>query len=371
MLVIPLKGFKNGSIEIRYAGDYSKIDKIAPLRGYVEGRIKGDIAFLRMGFLRPVLNSLELFHVIEVRAKADRGTVVGPGEEVAPGVWRITFPHGFHGTIPVFVGNFKKMELMNGYLTVYYMGIDDETAERYANLTAEILNFGIEHFGRPGYEKVKVVYPNGINISSDMSGVLAYSYDPIRYKYGYAYEVAHWWVPGTVVFIENTSQYWFNYAFPAYFSLKYAESVSERDYLALRNYYISFYNRITDYGRKEVPLTEVWKLGDTDMARRYAIAAYKGALILEKLEEFTGREAFYKSLWEFFEEYRFREGGPQWIRGNTEKELRKARQGSPPEFDNEHRAVVGILSYFCSLCVMKLLDEAVFPRHCFDVFQSK
>ena len=308
MLVIPLKNFKNGSVEIKYIGDYSKIDKIAPPSGYVDGQIKGDIAFLRRGFLRPVLNSLELFHVIEVRAKADRGTVVGPGELVAPGVWRITFPHGFHGTIPVFVGNFKKMELMNGYLTVYYMGIDEETAKRYANLTAEILNFGIEHFGRPGYEKVKVVYPKGINISSDMSGVLAYSYDPIRYKYGYAYEVAHWWVPGTVVFIENTSQYWFNFAFSAYYPLKYAESVSQKDYLELRNYYISFYNRATDYGRKEVPLTEVWKLGDTDMARKYAIAAYKGALILEKLEEYTGKEAFYESLREFFKKYRFKDG---------------------------------------------------------------
>ncbi|WP_456444176.1 hypothetical protein [Thermococcus sp.] len=37
--------------------------------------------------------------------------------------------------------------------------------------------------------------------------------------------------------------------------------------------------------------------------------AYRGALVLEKIEEFTGREAFYKSLREFFEEYRFREGG--------------------------------------------------------------
>ncbi len=308
MLVIPLKNFKNGSVEIKYTGDYSTMEKIAPQRGYIEGQITGDMAFLRMEFLRPMLKSLELFHVIEVRAKTDRGTVVGPGEEIAPGVWRIMFPHGFNGAIPVFVGDFKKVELMNGYLTVYYMGIDDETAERYANLTAEILNFGIEHFGRPGYGRVKVVYPKGINISSEMFNLLAYSYDPVRYKYGYSYEVAHWWVPGTIVFTANESQYWFNFAFPAYYSLKYAESISQRDYLALRNYYISFYNRITDYGKKDVPLTEVWKLGGVDLPLRYAVASYKGALVLEKLEEFTGREAFYKSLREFFEEYGFREG---------------------------------------------------------------
>ncbi len=307
-LVIPLKDFKNGSVEIKYTGEYSTMKKIAPQRGYVEGQIKSDIAFLRMGFLRPMLNSLELFHVITVRIKTDRGTVVGPGEEVAPGVWRITFPHGFNGVIPVFVGDFKRMELMNGRLTVYYMGIDNKTAKRYANLTEEILSFGIEHFGRQGYGRVKVVYPKGINISSEMFDILAYSYNPIRYKYGYAYEVAHWWVPGTVIFTANESQVWFNYAFPAYFSLKYAENVSKDDYIALRNYYISFYNRETDDGKKTAPLTEVWKLGGVDLALRYAIASYKGALVLEKLEDVTGKEAFYKSLREFFEEYRFRNG---------------------------------------------------------------
>ena len=307
-LVIPLKDFKKGSVEIKYTGDYSTMEKIAPQRGYVEGQITGDMAFLRMEFLRPMLKSLELFHVIEIRVKADKGTVIGPGEEIAPGVWRITFPHGFNGAIPVFVGDFKRMELMNGRLTVYYMGIGDETAKRYANLTEEILSFGIEHFGKHGYRRVKVIYPKGINISSEMFDVLAYSYDPVRYKYGYSYEVAHWWVPGTVIFTSNASQYWFNFAFPAYFSLKYAENVSEKDYRALRSYYISFYNRTTDYGEKTVPLTGVWKLGGVNLARLYAIASYKGALVLEKIEEFTGREAFYKSLWEFFEEYRFREG---------------------------------------------------------------
>ena len=242
-LVIPLKDFKNGSVEIKYTGDYSTMEKIAPQRSHVEGRVTEDMAFLRMEFLRPMLKSLELFHIIEVRVKADRGTVIGPGEEIAPGVWRITFPHGFNGVIPVFVGDFKKMELMNGRLTVYYMGIGDETAKRYANLTEEILSFGIEHFGKPGYRRVKVVYPRGINISSEMFDVLAYSYNPIRYKYGYSYEVAHWWVPGTVIFTSNVSQYWFNFAFPAYFSLKYAENVSEDGYIALRNYYVSVYVR--------------------------------------------------------------------------------------------------------------------------------
>ncbi len=141
-----------------------------------------------------------------------------------------------------------------------------------------------------------------------MFDVLAYSYNPVRYKYGYSYEVAHWWVPGTVIFTSNVSQYWFNFAFPAYFSLKYAEDVSEDDYIALRNYYVSVYDRETDYGRRDLPLTEAWKVRCTDINRYYAIAAYRGALVLEEIEEFTGREAFYKSLWEFFEEYRFREG---------------------------------------------------------------
>ena len=307
-LVIPLKDFKNGSVEITYTGDHSTMKKIAPQRGRIEGQITENIAFLRTEFLRPVLNSIELFHVITVRVKTDRGTVIGPGEEIAPGVWRITFPHGFHGVIPVFVGDFKRMELMNGRLTVYYMGIGEETVMRYANLTEKILSFGIKHFGKPGYEKVKVVYPQGINISSEMFDVLAYSYNPVRYKYGYSYEVAHWWVPGTVIFTSNVSQYWFNFAFPAYFSLKYAEDVSEDDYIALRNYYVSVYDRETDYGRRDLPLTEAWKVRCTDINRYYAIAAYRGALVLEEIEEFTGREAFYKSLWEFFEEYRFREG---------------------------------------------------------------
>ncbi len=307
-LVIPLKDFKNGSVEIKYTGDYSTMEKIAPQRGYIEGQVTGDMAFLRMEFLRPMLKSLELFHVIEIRVKADRGVVIGPGEEIAPGVLRITFPHGFNGVIPVFVGDFKKMELMNGYLTIYYMGIDDETAKRYANLTEAILSFGVRHFGKPGYRRVKVIYPKGINISSEMFDVLAYSYNPVRYKYGYSYEVAHWWVPGTVIFTSNVSQYWFNFAFPAYFSLKYAENVSEEDYIALRNYYISIYGKETDYGIRDLPLTEAWKVRCTDINRYYAIAAYRGALVLEKIEEFTGRKAFYKSLREFFEEYRFREG---------------------------------------------------------------
>jgi len=308
MLVIPLKDFKDGSVELGYTGDYSKMKKIAPQRGYVEGQITGNIAFLRREFLRPMLNSREFFHAIEVRVKSDGGTVVGPGEEIAPGVWRITFPHGFNGAIPVFIGEFRKMKLMNDYLTVYYMGIDKETAERYANLTEEILSFGIKHFGRPGYWKVKVVYPRGINISSEMFDVLAYSYDPLRYKYGYSYEVAHWWIPGTVIFATNISQVWFSFAFPAYFSLKYAQSVSEDHYIALRNYYVSVYDRETDYGRRDLPTTEAWKLWCTDINRYYAISAYKGALVLEKLEEFTGKEAFYKSLREFFQEYRFRNG---------------------------------------------------------------
>ncbi|WP_456367049.1 M1 family aminopeptidase [Thermococcus sp.] len=308
MLVIPLKDFKNGSVEIKYTGDYSTMEKIAPQRSHVEGRITGDMAFLRMEFLRPMLNSLELFHIIEIRVKADRGTVIGPGEEVAPGVWRIAFPHGFNGVIPVFVGEFRKMELMNGDLTVYYMGIGDKTAKRYANLTEAILSFGVRHFGKPGYRRVKVIYPKGINISSEMFDVLAYSYNPVRYKYDYSYEVAHWWVPGAVIFTENESQAWFSFAFPAYYSLKYAGSVSQEEYRALRSYYVSMYNRATDYGRKEVPLTEVWKLGGVDLALHYAVASYKGALVLEKLEEFTGKEALYKSLREFFEGYRFREG---------------------------------------------------------------
>ena len=307
-LVIPLKDFKNGSVEMKYTGDYSTMEKIAPQRGYIEGQITGNIAFLRMEFLRPMLNSQEFFHVITVRVKTDRGTVVGPGKEIAPGVWRITFPHGFHGVIPLFVGNFKRMELMNGNLTVYYMGIDNETAKRYANLTEEILSFGIKHFGNPGYGKVKVVYPRGINISSEMFDVLAYSYDPLHYKYGYSYEVAHWWTPGTVIFATNISQVWFSFAFPAYFSLKYAENVSEYDYIALKDYYTTVYNRETDYRIRDLPLTEAWKVWCTDINRYYAISAYKGALVLEKLEEYTGKEAFYKSLREFFQEYRFRDG---------------------------------------------------------------
>ena len=213
------------------------------------------------------------------------------------------FSHGFTGAIPVFVGDFKRIELMNGYLVVYYM-IDNKTVERYVNLTKEILSFGINHFGKPGYRKVKVVYPRGINISSEMFDVPAYSYNPIRYKYGYSYEVAHWWTPGTVIFATNISQFWFSFAFSAYFSLKYAGSVSENDYKILWNYYI----RETDYGEKDVPLIDVWKVWYTDINLYYAIAAYKGALVLEKLEEYTGKEAFYKSLGEFFEEYRFRDG---------------------------------------------------------------
>ncbi len=158
-LVIPLKNFKKGSIEIKYSGDYSKIEKIAPKRGYIEGQIKEDIAFLRGTFLRPMLNSVELFNVIEVRAKTDKGIIIAPGELISSGgtfIWKISFPRGFTVVIPVFAGEFKKMELMNGYLTVYYMGIDDETAKRYANLTAEILGFGVKHLGSRDMRKLKL-----------------------------------------------------------------------------------------------------------------------------------------------------------------------------------------------------------------------
>ncbi|WP_235507106.1 M1 family aminopeptidase [Thermococcus barophilus] len=307
-IVIPMKNFKKGSIEIKYSGDYSKIEKIAPKRGYIEGQIKKNTAFLRGAFLRPMLNSVELFNVIEVRAKTDRGIVIAPGELISSNVWRISFPNGFTGVIPVFAGEFKKMELMNGYLTVYYMGLDDKTAEGYANLTAEILEFGVEHFGKPGYGKVKVVYPKEISISSLMLDTLAYSHNPLRYKYGYTYEVAHWWVPGTVTFDRNMSQFWFNLAFPWYYSLKYAQNISQESYRELRNYGISKYHRATKYGEKDVPLTEVWKVWRTDINLYYAVGAYKGALVLEKLEEYTGREAFFQSLREFFEKYRLREG---------------------------------------------------------------
>ncbi|WP_457753708.1 M1 family aminopeptidase [Thermococcus sp.] len=307
-VVIPAKNFKKGSIEIKYSGDYSKIEKIAPKRGYIEGQIKRDTAFLRETFLRPMLNSVELFNVIEVRAKTDKGVVIALGELISPNIWRISFPHGFSGVIPVFAGEFKKIELMNGYLVVYYMGIDDETAERCANLTAEILEFGVKHFGKPGYGKVKVVYPKGISISSSMLDTLAYSHNPIRYKYGYAYEIAHWWVPGTVTFDTNTSQFWFNLAFPWYYSLKYAQNISQESYRKLRNYGISKYHKATKYGEKDVPLTEVWRVWRTDINLYYAVGAYKGALVLEKLEEYTGREVFFQSLKEFFEKYKFREG---------------------------------------------------------------
>lgn len=310
-LIIPMKDFKNGSIEIKYSGDYSKIEKIAPKRGYIEGQIKEEIAFLRGTFLRPMLNSVELFKAIEVKAKTDKGTVIAPGELISSGgtfIWRISFPRGFTGVIPIFAGEFKKMELMNGYLTVYYMGIDDETAERYANLTAEILDFGVKYFGKPGYEKVKVVYPNEMSISSLMLDTLAYSHNPIRYKYGYTYEIAHWWVPGTVTFDTNMSQFWFNLAFPWYYSLKYAQNISQESYRELRNYGISKYHKTTNYGEKDIPLVEVWKVWRTDINLYYAVGAYRGALVLEKLEEHTSREIFFQSLREFFEKYRFKEG---------------------------------------------------------------
>jgi len=307
-VIIPANNFKKGNIEIKYSGDYSKIEKIAPKRGYIEGQIKEDIAFLRGTFLRPMLNSVELFNVIEVRAKTDKGAVIAPGELISSNVWRISFPQGFSGVIPVFAGEFKKIELMNGYLTVYYMDIDEETAERYANLTAEILEFGVKHFGKPGYEKVKVVYPKGISISSLMLDTLAYSHNPLRYRYGYTYEIAHWWVPGTVTFDTNMSQFWFNLAFPWYYSLKYAQNTSQESYRGLRNYGISKYHKATRYGEKDVPLIEVWKVWRTDINLYYAVGAYKGALVLEKLEEYAGKEAFFQSLREFFEKYRFKEG---------------------------------------------------------------
>ncbi len=107
-LVIPLKDFKNGSVEIKYTGDYSTMEKIAPQRSHIEGQITGDMAFLRMEFLRPMLNSLELFHTITVKVKADSGTVIGPGEEIDPGVWKINFPHGFNGVIPFSSGILRK-----------------------------------------------------------------------------------------------------------------------------------------------------------------------------------------------------------------------------------------------------------------------
>jgi len=210
--------------------------------------------------------------------------------------------------IPIFAGEFKKMELMNGYLTVYYTDIDDETAEKYANLTAEILEFGVKHFGKPGYGKVKAVYLKGISISSLMLDTLTYSHNPLRYRYGYTYEIAHWWIPGTVTFDTNISQFWFNLAFPAYYSLKYVQNRSKEDYQVLRNYYISTYHKATNYGEKDIPLTEVWKVWKTDINLYYAVGAYKGALVLEKLEEYAGREEFFQSLREFFEKYRFREG---------------------------------------------------------------
>ncbi|WP_297549640.1 hypothetical protein [Thermococcus sp.] len=84
-LVIPLRDFKNGSVGIKYIGDYSTMKKIAPQRGYIEGQITEDMAFLKMEFLRPMLNSLELFHVITVRVKTDKGTVIGPGGRDRPG----------------------------------------------------------------------------------------------------------------------------------------------------------------------------------------------------------------------------------------------------------------------------------------------
>ncbi len=310
-LVISMKNFKKGNIEIKYSGDYSKIEKIAPKRGYIEGQIKENIAFLRGTFLRPMLNSVELFNVIEVRAKTDWGIVVAPGELISSNgmfVWRISFPHGFTGVIPVFAGEFKKMELMNGYLTVYYMDIDDEIAKKYANLTAEILKFGIQHLESQDMVKLKLFYPEEISISSVMLDTLAYSHNPLKYRYGYAYEIAHWWVPGTVTFDANMSQFWFNLAFPWYYSLKYSQAISQESYRELRNYGISRYHKATKYGEKDVPLTEIWKVWRTDINLYYAVGAYKGALVLEKLEGYVGERVFLQSLREFFEKYRFREG---------------------------------------------------------------
>ncbi len=141
-----------------------------------------------------------------------------------------------------------------------------------------------------------------------MLDTLAYSHNPIRYKYGYVYEIAHWWVPGTVTFEANMSQFWFNLAFSWYYSLKYAQSISQESYRELRNYGISKYHKATNYGEKDIPLVEVWKVWRTDINLYYAVGAYKGALVLEKLEEYTGREIFFQSLREFFEKYRFKEG---------------------------------------------------------------
>jgi aminopeptidase N len=143
-------------------------------------------------------------------------------------------------------------------------------------------------------------------MSSAMFDILAYNSNIWRFFYGYTYEVAHWWVPGTVVFTGKDG--WFNMAFPAYFSLKYAETVSDEEYRALRNYYISAYWKWTDYGNKEIPLVDVENVYMSDIYLAYGVGAYKGALVLEKLENYTGREAFYAALGEFFKENTFKEG---------------------------------------------------------------
>ena len=104
------------------------------------------------------------------------------------------------------------------------------------------------------------------------------------------------------------SQFWFNLAFPWYYSLKYAQNTSQESYRELRNYGISKYHKATKYGEKDVPLTEVWRVWRTDINLYYAVGAYKGALVLETLEEYISREIFFQSLREFFEKYGFREG---------------------------------------------------------------
>ncbi|MCO6040311.1 hypothetical protein [Thermococcus alcaliphilus] len=52
----------------------------------------------------------------------------------------------------------------------------------------------------------------------------------------------------------------------------------------------------------------MWKVWRTDINLYYVVDAYKGALVLEKLEEHTSREIFFQSLREFFEKYRLKEG---------------------------------------------------------------
>ncbi|NJF25553.1 M1 family metallopeptidase [Thermococcus sp. Bubb.Bath] len=282
-----------------------KVRKVIPVEGHLESGFFGDSAFLRGFELFPMM-AHSLINRTTLTVHTEK-TTIAPGREVSPNEWVSDYPLDLNAPIvlPVFIGHFENISL--GNLTFYYSGISRETAEEYANITWRILQFGTERFGRPPYRRFKVVYAAGMeHMSSSMLDILAYNADIRRYLYGYTYEVAHWWVPGTVVF--TGEDWWFNMAFPAYFSLEYAKTVSGEDYISLWNYYVDTYKKWTDYGKKEVPLVDVGNVYMSDIYLAYGVGAYKGALVLEKIENYTGREAFYAALREFFKENRFKEG---------------------------------------------------------------